>query len=54
MQFEIAVNVEGFWDNGVWTSLRNFSELWQEYMWVAVNMLRESPTISLLTKRDVF
>ena len=47
-------NVSDFWDNGVWTCLENFCELWQEYMWAAVYVLPNSPKISHLTKRDVF
>ena len=47
-------NVFGFEDNGVWTCCRNLSQLWAEYMWLAVNLLPNNPNISDLTKKDVF
>ena len=51
---KISENLYGVWDNGVWTCLWNFSELWQADMWVVVNVLPKCPKISHLTKRDVF
>ena len=51
---KISENVSGFWDNGVWTCLWNFSELWQRDLWAGVNLLPECPKISHLTKRDLF
>ena len=47
---EISGNVYGFWDNGVWRCLGNFSEVSREYMWASVNVLPNSPKISHLTK----
>ena len=47
-------NVYGFWDYGVSTCLVNFSELWRECMWAAVNVLPNSPKISYLTEKGVF
>ena len=47
-------NCFDFWDNGVWRCCSNFSQLWQEYIWSAVHVLRTRPMISDLIKRDVF
>ena len=35
----------------VWICRGNFCQLWQEYMWSAVNVLKDDPNISDLTKR---
>ena len=44
-------NVAGFEDNCVWTCYGSFCQLWQEYMWWAVNVLKSRPQISDRTKR---
>ena len=51
---KIWENAWSFWDNGLWTCCGNFSQLWGEYVWLAVNVLPESPQISRLTTRNVF
>ena len=51
---KILDNVFGLADNDVWTWCQNLSQLWQEYMWLAVNVLPNNPKISDLTKKDVF
>ena len=37
---KIPENVDGFDDNCVWTCVRSFCQLWQEYMWWAVSVLK--------------
>ena len=34
-----------FEDNSIWTRCWNFSQLWREYTWSAVNVLPNSPKI---------
>ena len=45
-------NVFGFWYNCVRTSSGKISLLRREYMWSLVNLLKHSPKISDVTKRD--
>ena len=40
-----------FWDNLTWTCWGSFCQLWQEYMWSAINVLKKCPNIADLTKR---
>ena len=51
---EISETTFGFWVNGVWTCCRNFSQLCQEYMWSAANVLVKIPKSSYVNKKDVF
>ena len=55
VDFENAIklweNVDGFEDNCVWTCCVSFCQLWQEYMWWALNVLKRDPKISDPTKR---
>ena len=51
---KIAESVLPFWDNSVSVLCHNFSHLWRQYMWSAVNLLRNSPKIMDLTKIDIF
>ena len=44
-------NVDTSQDNCVWTCCGSFCQLWQEYMWWGVNMLKSGPKISDPTKR---
>ena len=44
-------NVDSFKDNFVWSEGFNFSQLWQECLWPAVNVLKSGPKISDCTKR---
>ena len=46
---KIAEKDFNFWDNGVLTCCGNFPQLSWEYMWLAVNVLPNSPKISDLT-----
>ena len=48
---KVALNVDGFEDNSVSTWSSNFCQLWQEYMWSAVNELKSGPNIEDPTKR---
>ena len=48
---EIGEHVHGFEDNCVWTYCESFCQLWQEYMWSAVNLLKKCSKISDPTKR---
>ena len=54
MTFENAVkfpeNVDCFLDICVWTSAVNFCQLWEECMWVAINVLKSGAKISDPTK----
>ena len=47
----LSENVDGFEDNFIWTCCGTFSQLWQEYRWSAVNVLKSGPQISDSTKR---
>ena len=51
---KIWENVLRFWHNSVWTYCGNFSHLWREYMWSAVNVLPNFPKIGDMTKADFF
>ena len=46
-----GVNVHGVEDNCVWTCARIYCQLWQNYMWWGVNLLKTGPKISDPTKR---
>ena len=46
---KFAENVDGFEDNCVWTFCESFCQLWQEYMWSPVTLLKSGPKISDLT-----
>ena len=45
-------NVLGFEDKCIGTCYMNFHLLWQEYMWLAVNVLKDGGNFSDSTKRD--
>ena len=45
-------NVEGFADHCVWTCCGRFFQLWQEYMWSFVNVVKSCPKISDPIKGD--
>ena len=47
---KLAESFFGFKDNWGGTCCGNFSQLWQEYFWSAVNMLQNGPKISDPTK----
>ena len=49
---KIFRKIHGFEDNLVWSSGAIFSQLWQECMWAAVNVLKTGSKISDQTKRD--
>ena len=55
VDFENAIkfseNVDAFEDNRAWSSAINFCQLWQEWIWAAVNVLKSGPKISDRTKR---
>ena len=42
---KLRENVHSFEDNCLWTCCGSFVQLWQEYMWWAVNVLKSSPKI---------
>ena len=44
-------NVDGFENNCVWTCGRSFFQLWQEYMWSDMNVIKSEPKFSDSTKR---
>ena len=44
-------NVYAFEDNCVWSCCWSFCQLWQEYMWSSVNLLKSNPKIFDPTKR---
>ena len=44
-------NVNGFEDNCNWTCCGSFCQLWQEYMWPDVNVLKSGLKISDPTKK---
>ena len=48
---KIEENLDRFEKNSVWTCCRSFCYLWQEYMWLVVNLLKSGPKIRGLTKR---
>ena len=48
---KLPENVDGFEDNCLWTSCVSFSELWQEYMWSTIHVLKSGHKISHTTKR---
>ena len=48
---KLAENLFTFKDTRFLTCCRNFSQLWQEYSWSAVNMSKSGPRISDPTKR---
>ena len=50
---KIGANFYAFYDNCVGTSCGKISILRWEYMWLPVNLLKQSRKISDLTKRDV-
>ena len=43
---KIQENVEVFEANFVWTCSGSFYQLWQEYMWSAVDVLESGPKVS--------
>ena len=43
-----------FWDDCIWICCVKLSLLRREYLWQAVNVLKNSPTILPITKRDFF
>ena len=51
---KICDNVNGFEDKCIRICCVNLSQLWQECMWWAVNVLKSSHKISDLTQGDVF
>ena len=48
---EFAKNVDGFEDNCISTCCGSFCQLWEEFMWLAVNVLKNGPKISDPSKR---
>ena len=44
-------DIDGFEDNLSWTCWGSFCQLWQEYMWSAINVLKKCPNIADMTKR---
>ena len=48
---KLPENADSFGDNCVWTCCRSFSQLWQGYMWRVVNVLKNGPKTSNLTRR---
>ena len=55
VDFKIAIklvqNAYRFEDNCVWACCGNLCQLWQEYMWSLVNVLKNGPNILDTTKR---
>ena len=51
-QIKVLENDDGFEDNFLWTCCGSFCQLWQQYMWWAVNVLGSGPKLSDLTKRN--
>ena len=49
---KLPENVEGFADHCVWTCCGRFFQLWQEYMWSFVNVVKSCPKISDPIKGD--
>ena len=47
----LGENLEGFEHNCVWTSCATFWQLWQEYMWAPINVLKSGSKISDSSKR---
>ena len=50
-EIKLWKNIFGLKDNCGWTSSGNFSQIWEEYLWSAVNILENRPKISYPTKR---
>ena len=50
-RIKFSENVDGVGYNCVWICCSSFCQLWQEYMWSAVNVLKNGPKISDPTKR---
>ena len=48
---KLAKNLIHCEENFGWTCWWTFSQLWQEYLWLAVNMLENGPDISDPTRR---
>ena len=48
---KLPENVDGFEDNCNWTFCGSFCQLWQEYMWPDVNLLKSGLKISDPTKK---
>ena len=48
---KFAKTIDEIEDNCVWTCCSSFCQLWQEYIWSAVNVLNNRPKISDPTKR---
>ena len=48
---KIVEKVDAFEDNCVWTCCVSFSQLWKDYMWWPVNLLKGGPKISDPIKR---
>ena len=48
---KLRENVDGVEDNCVWTCCGRFCQLWQEYKWWAVKVLKSGPKILDTTKR---
>ena len=48
---KLGEHIDGFEDNCVWTCCGTFSQLWREYMWRSVNVLKSSAKILDPTKR---
>ena len=50
VDFENAIklreDVDGFEDNCVWSCYGIFCQLWQEYMWSTIKMVKTGPKIS--------
>ena len=48
---KLREDVHGFEENSVWTCCKSLWQLWQKYMWSAINVPKKCPKISYLTKR---
>ena len=48
---KFAKTIDEIVDNCVWTCCGSFCQLWQEYIWSAVNLLKIRTKISRITKK---
>ena len=51
-QIKLRENIDGFKDYSFWTCCKSFCQLWQEYIWMVVDVLKSGNKISARTKRD--
>ena len=50
-EIKLPENADGFQDNCVWLCCGSLCQLWEEYMWWAVKVLKSHPKISHATDR---